>query len=233
MVKNKQNQQESSKESENVSESDGVKKPAVKKSEALWMMTFADLSFILMCFFVLLMGVQKTDKEKFDRVRDGLGGLVDKDKPKKNLATMKAKIERELKKKKLEKVAEVVLDEDGLAIEFKDKLIFKSGSARPSPKFIKVTKSIMRVVAKSPKRYKIAIEGHTDETGNDSRNWKLSSDRALALLNQFKIKHRVSPDRMKVAAFASTKPKVETKGKKGRALAAARAANRRVVIRLE
>ena len=124
MVKNKQNQQESSKESENVSESDGVKKPAVKKSEALWMMTFADLSFILMCFFVLLMGVQKTDKEKFDRVRDGLGGLVDKDKPKKNLATMKAKIEREIKKKKLEKVAEVVLDEDGLAIEFKDKLIF-------------------------------------------------------------------------------------------------------------
>ena len=39
------------------------KKIRVKKNEALWMLTFADLSFILMCFFALLLSMSKPNEK--------------------------------------------------------------------------------------------------------------------------------------------------------------------------
>lgn len=205
-----------------------------KKSEALWMMTFADLSFILMCFFALLLSMSTINAKKYDYVKGGF--VLKKDGPKRDLTAIKKYIEKAIKKNKLSRKASVKLDADGLAVEFKNKLLFSPGSAELNASFAKATRKVLAIIAKSDPSYAISIEGHTDDTkiGKRSRfrsNWELSSARSISLLGQFR-KRGVQPGRLRVIAYADTKPKVAVKDLSGKALQNARAQNRRVVVRL-
>ena len=216
-----------------------VKKPEAKKSEAVWMMTFSDLSFILMCFFALLLSFTKPNKHQFEAVRDGMVKSQQKTEPKKNrnLKVVAREIAKEIKKRKLGKVANVKLDSEGISVEFKDKFLFAPGSAEANNRFRRTSRELMNLIAKSPTKYQITIEGHTDDTPIGRRakyrsNWDLSAARGITLLNSFK-RLGVDQDRMRIIAYADTKPKVPIKGKLGNKLKAARSANRRVVIRIE
>ena len=111
-----------------------------QKSEALWLMTFADLSFILMCFFALLLSMSTLNNKKYDNVIEGFKPHQ-KVKKVRNLETLRRLIKKEIKRKNLQKAASVKLDSDGLAVEFKNKLLFSSGSATINPNFTKMTKS--------------------------------------------------------------------------------------------
>jgi chemotaxis protein MotB len=215
----------------------GVRKLKVKKSEALWLMTFSDLSILLMCFFVLLLSFSTFDKKKYDHVRSGMKTLAAK-KPDntETLETMAKKISKVVAAKKLDRVVEVQYDVDGLAIEFKDAMLFDVGSAAANPKTAKVMSQVMQVIAKAPGDYRLVFEGHTDDVPIGGQkfgsNWDLASARGITLLDSFK-QRGVAENRMSVLAYAHTRPKVPFKGLKGEALAKARAANRRVVIRIE
>jgi len=229
-----------------VSEKGLQKKSKIKKSEGLWLTSFADMSLILMSFFALQLSFSKPQVDKFDNVTSNMLAKKPPEKKKKkvqepvkenNLQTMQDELMVEIKKSKLEEVATVKLDAEGLAIEFKDKLLFSPGSAESNPNFAKVSDQVMGVIAKSPSRYKITIEGHTDDTpmgtrGKYKSNWELSAARGVTLLNQFKTRG-VQTDRMRVIAYAETRPKVPVTELTGPELDTARAANRRVVIRLE
>jgi chemotaxis protein MotB len=218
-----------------------IKKSKVKKSEALWLMTFSDLSFVLLCFFIMLLTFSEPKKDKYDQVATGLSAIQTDQQNKKNLKYMSEKIEKVIRDQKLEKMAEVTLDTNGLAIEFKNAALFSSGSARPNGQYKKVVGKVLKAIAQSPKRYKIKVEGHTDDERIRSKkyrsNWDLASARGIAILDQLKAK-KVSETRMSVVSYAHTKPKVPYLNKnktfkKGKALKFARAANRRVVIRIE
>ncbi|SMF32588.1 OmpA/MotB family protein [Pseudobacteriovorax antillogorgiicola] len=219
-------------------ELEGIKKAKTKKSEALWMMTFADLSFILMCFFALLISFSKPNKQKFDNVVNGMVQTPKyQTKKEDGLKELAQKIKKEIKKRKLEKSAQVKLDADGLAIELKDRLVFRPGSAKPSRSLQREASKVMKIISKSPEKYKITIEGHTDDTPlighrKYASNWDLSAARGISLLNHFAGKG-VQRSRMRVVAYADTKPKVAISGRKGEALRRARASNRRVVIRID
>ena len=202
------------------------------------MMTFADLSFILMCFFALLISFSKPNKQKFDNVVNGMVQTPKFQKKKENnLKELAQKIKKEIKKKKLQKSARVKLDADGLAIELKDRLLFRPGSANPSKSLEREAGKVLKIISKAPKKYKITIEGHTDDTPlighrKYKSNWDLSAARGISLLNLFARKGVVK-DRMRVVAYADTKPKIKVSGKVGDSLRRARAGNRRVVIRIE
>lgn len=220
-----------------MSDNNGIVKAKTKKSEALWMMTFADLSFILMCFFALLISFSKPNKHKFDNVVNGMVSKPKFQKTEGSLQQMAAKIKKEIKKKNLQQSAKVKLDSEGLAIEFKDKLLFKSGSARPSKAIGQQVGQVFKIIGKSSKSYKITIEGHTDDVplvGHKKyrSNWDLSAARGISLLNLFS-RSGVDKDRMRVVAYADTKPKVSVESKRGEELRQARSTNRRVVIRIE
>jgi chemotaxis protein MotB len=94
----------------------------------------------------------------------------------------------------------------------------------------------MGAIARAPGKYRLVFEGHTDDVpvrgGPFQSNWDLSAARGISLLESFK-KRGIEEDRMSVLAFAHTRPKVPFEGLKGKALQKARAANRRVVIRIE
>jgi chemotaxis protein MotB len=210
------------------------RKSKVKKGEGLWLMSFSDMSLILMSFFILQLAFSSPDRRKYDNLSSAIKKSDDK-KPE-NLQTISDKVRRVIKAKNLEKVAEVNYDVNGLAVEFKDKSLFSPGSSTPDPKTAPVVNEIMKVLAEAPPDYKLIFEGHTDDvpiSGMKYRsNWELSAARGIALLGDFKSRG-VGESRMSIRAYAQTRPKVSLNGLKGDTLKAARAANRRVVIRLE
>ncbi len=211
----------------------------VKKNEALWLLSFADLSMILISFFILMLSFTQIDKRKAELVVDAMRQNENSKTSQTsavNLVTISNHLEEILKKLKLDKNTEVTIDSTGVSIEFKDGVLFDFGSAEPNPRFRQTVNKVMDLIAKTPARYQLKIEGHTDDTpvsgGKYPSNWELSSARGIALLRQFEGRG-IESTRMAVVAYAHTRPKIATLHLKGEDLLRARSANRRVVIRIE
>lgn len=207
----------------------------VEKGEGLWLFSFSDMSMILLSFFVLMISTMKPVKEKFDIVKEG---FTQKRSPNADtLELLAKKIQHVIHQKGLDPMTGVSYDLDGLHIEFKDGILFKSGSAEANPHYRDVVNSVLKIIARVGSKYKMQIEGHTDDIplrpgGAFRSNWELSSARGFALMRSFN-EFGVDEDRISVIAFAHTRPKVKVEGLTGSALKAARAANRRVVIWIE
>ena len=220
------------------------KKSRVHKGEGLWLMSFSDMSLILMSFFVLQLAYSTPDKHKYDNLSTAIKEqqqTAKKDKDAKavaveNLKTLSEKIRRLIKEKKIDDVATVSEDLMGLSIEFRDQLIFNPGSSELNPSAKQKAGVVLKAIASAPGEYRLIFEGHTDDEpvgrGRYNSNWELSSARGIALVNAFKAQG-VSESRMTLHAYAQTRPKINPKGLSGEALLRARAINRRVVIRIE
>lgn len=210
-------------------------KKKFKKKEALWLLSFSDLSLVLMCFFVLLLSFSKIDRRKFENVQDNIVAKVKKTKQE-NLQTVYEKLKREVKRKKLTEKVSVDYGADGVEVEFKDGLLFKTGSASPNKHFEKTIAKVLNIIAKAPPKYHITLEGHTDDVpsrgGDYPSNWELSAARGHSLLKKLNSQG-VAENRMSILALAHTKPKVDYKKLNGPELKRARSANRRVVVRIE
>jgi len=61
-----------------------------------------------------------------------------------------------------------------------EKLLFQIGKSEVSPKGIEALKKLASVLEKNPD-IQILVEGHTDNTGGEKLNWKLSTQRALSI----------------------------------------------------
>ncbi len=212
-----------------------VRKRAGKKDEGLWLMSFSDMSLILMSFFILQLSFSTIDKKKVEVVTEAVKGEKF-DAKKDSLTAVSKRIQNEIKRLKLEKSAQVTIDTLGVVVEFKDGLLFSVGSSDSNQQFSAVVSQVMKVIASSPQIYHIKIEGHTDDVPIQSTkfasNWELSASRAISLMRQFESKG-VHQSRMSIQAFAQTKPKIATLGLTGAKLNQARSSNRRVVIRIE
>ncbi len=216
------------------------KKSKVEKGEGLWLMSFSDMSLILMSFFVLQLSYSQPDKRKYDNLNSSIQQQKETKKlnakAPDNLKTITQKVRQVIRDKHLEEVADVTYDVNGLAVEFRDGMLFKPGSAEPNSQSRLQVEQVLQAVASSPGNYRIVFEGHTDDVPVSSRtyssNWELSAARGIALLKSFR-RRGVAEGRMSVQAYAHIKPKVAYAGLKGDDLKIARGKNRRVVIRLE
>ena len=206
-----------------------------KKEDGLWLMSFSDMSMILISFFILQLSFSTMNQQKADIIREAIQSnkfAAKKD----SLTAVSTRIENEIKRLQIDKNATVKLDPTGITVEFKDGLLFSTGSADSNPQFTAVISQVMKVIASAPNLYKLKIEGHTDDVPIKSikyaSNWELSAARGISLMRMF-ASRGVEEQRMSVQAFAHTQPKRPVVGLSGADLDQARAANRRVVIRIE
>ena len=123
------------------------------------------------------------------------------------------------------------------AFEMPSAAFFDSGSAVLS----KSGQSILRNVADSLKTeeyktYQVTVEGHTDDTPIHTlqfpSNWELSTARASSVVH-YLLDQEIPAQRLRAAGYADTFPKAPNRDSTGKPIAANRAENRRVVIRLE
>ncbi len=124
-----------------------------------------------------------------------------------------------------------------LSFELSSTAMFDSGSAEIKPG-AEETLAALADKLKDPSYadYLVTVEGHTDDspvqTAQFPSNWELSTARAAAVVRFF-VGHGVRAEKLRVAGYADTYPKVPNRDEKGAPILANQAQNRRVVVRLE
>ncbi|MBT8400050.1 MAG: OmpA family protein [Rhodothermia bacterium] len=84
-------------------------------------------------------------------------------------------------------------------------ILFDTGSDRIQPESTPTLDEIGRMLADHPD-LRLAIEGHTDNVGDDAYNLELSKKRASAVVQYLVNEFGVSPDRLESEGFGETKP---------------------------
>jgi len=197
-----------------------------KQKESLWLISYADLTTNMMALFVLMLSMSQVSAQKFDAVAH----VVTRQRTD-SLDELKKQIDSQVENKGLQNSVVTELGMSGLMVEFLGGVLFESGSDELSDFATKEALPILQILQKTDRKYFLSFEGHTDDVGQDDLNWALSSARGVALLNKMR-ELNVSQERMSVAGFGSSRPKISVSGKTGSELERARAANRRVVIRV-
>ena len=118
---------------------------------------------------------------------------------------------------------QVVIEEGRLQIL--DKVYFRTNRAQIQPRSFPLLTNVAEVLVSHPDIDRVRVEGHTDSTGNDAYNLRLSRERA-ASVRDFLIEHGVDPNRLTAQGFGETRPLANNGSAEGRA------ANRRVEFNL-
>jgi chemotaxis protein MotB len=95
-------------------------------------------------------------------------------------------------------------------------LLFGSGSAQIDVQGRQTLRAVAVALLQEPEM-DILIEGHTDNSGSEDRNWSLSLDRALAVSKVLQA-NGLTPDRMTVAGRGAFAPVASNTTEAGRAL---------------
>jgi chemotaxis protein MotB len=206
-----------------------------------WLMTYADMITLLLCFFAVFMSVslhQKQEHRKIQVVRVieevpvqpdpvpvALPSIVP---PVLDQMATKEKIEPEKEKEKGDRIT--TLDMNSAAF-------FGSGSATLSEAGKSILLDVVGTLTTDQyKDYQITVEGHTDDspikTPQFPSNWELSTARASAVVHYF-LEQGIAAQRLRAAGYADSFPKAPNRDFEGKPIPENQAMNRRVVIKLE
>lgn len=113
-----------------------------------------------------------------------------------------------LKEMGLEKEVGVRLEERGVALDIKERVLFDTGKADLKPEAINVLNKLTTLFTRLP--YNITIEGHTDSrpinTLEFPSNWELSSARAARVVRYFTEQRGLDPKRFAAVGFGEFRP---------------------------
>lgn len=134
------------------------------------------------------------------------------------------KQEAELKARLRNSGAEVSRDGENLSINLPSGITFAVDSDRIDPDFYRTLDQIATVLIQYPET-RILIMGHTDSTGNDAHNQKLSERRAESVRKYF-VSQGVASNRTIAKGYGKNQPIASN------ATAEGRQANRRVEVKI-
>lgn len=209
--------------------------------ESNWLVSYADMMTLLCGFFIMLFSMAKIDSEKFEKVRESVSKQFGGQFQSQN-AEYARFLHQVIEKNGLEKDTSVRFGAEGVSLVFQSTTFFETLSAELSVDGSKMLEpfieEIIRIQTAEGKRFKVAVEGHTDSrrilSGPYPSNWELSSARAARVVRVF-IDRGFEPTRLLAIGYADTRPEPALEGR-GPAAApdesAAMDRNRRVVIRI-
>lgn len=202
---------------------------ATRDVEDPWLLSFADLVVNLLAFFVLLVSMATISFDTLEALPTAFDSAT-RDRP--TLRTLSTEVSELVEAEGL--VGRVVtrIDDEGLAIQIQDRIVFQSGVASLASEGRPLVTKIARLLERLPERYRVLVEGHTDDvpiaTAQFPSNWELSAARALEVRRELAAAG-VSDRRLSVKALADTEPLPRVDGE---GLELYRQKNRRVVIRV-
>jgi chemotaxis protein MotB len=227
-----------------------------EEEEATWLETFADMSMLLLTFFILLYSLSSLDKKVFNTylmsIKKALGGeikevqgvkislneeegiLLQEVKLRHQIIEQQSQVFSDFNlyytQKGIEGVVGAKFDKGKIIIALSGDVLFPPGKVTLTPKGKAVLKKLKDFLIMHCNE-KINIIGHTDDIppSPNSRfkdNWEISAMRALNVL-RFLASLGINPERMMATGLADTKPLVPNTSPKNRKR------NRRVEIILE
>ena len=218
-----------------------------------WLMTYADMITLLLCFFAVFLAIAIPDERKFEEAKqkvveqfagansDHLKGThslppTEIDTPPTSDVLFEA-LPSIVDRFDDNKDVEVEKGDRITTIEMNSAPFFPKGAAALSQEGVKVLGELQpSLMSEEYKDYTISVEGYTDDnpikTPQFPSNWELSTARAAAVVRTL-IDLGVPANRLRAVGFAESVPKVANRDEAGKPIEANQAQNRRVVIRLE
>ncbi|MBU0680694.1 MAG: OmpA family protein [Proteobacteria bacterium] len=209
---------------------------------APWVLTFADLMSLLLCFFILLFAMAELDVKKFTAVAQSLSGALGGGKviyiresgstgmDLQNPSFMKEsqqRMETEYYAAELRKDLDEEIKQQKLKVEDVGQVItihilqhgsFEPASATLNPAFLVTAKKIRDALVNIPGN--LTVAGHTDNqpiaTDRFLSNWELSGARAFSVINEL-LKDEVLPaTRFVLTGHADTHPRAPNDSEENR-----------------
>lgn len=109
-----------------------------------------------------------------------------------------------------------------LVVQMPEAILFDTAKSDLKPEGVEAVREMTHALASIPDR-RFQIAGHTDDRGSEDFNWKLSTARAMSVLNVMR-ESGMPPQRISVAGYAWFAPDAPNDTEAGRAL------NRRIEI---
>lgn len=199
-----------------------------------WLTTFADLSMLLLVFFVLLYSMSTLDTEKFSQTfssvtqalqgemqkistsritQEEAGVLIDQALMRRQIIESQRKVFAEVKALQTKKGVEGVISanfEDGvITIRVPGDVLFASGKVQLSPRGAKAVATLKNFFIRH-KDQNIKIVGYTDNVRPSSRsrfkdNWEVSALRAVNVLREL-LKMGLESTRLTATGLAYLNP---------------------------
>ena len=193
-----------------------------------WMVTFSDMTTLLLTFFVLLLSMASLDQRKIKEALGSLQGalgvleagrksemgkeeILSKmdfvQQIKKSQERMLSGLRNYIEQANLSSQISVVKTEKGISVRIMDSVLFAPGSAEILPSAYPILEKLAAMMIDSP--YNILVEGHTDDipirTEKFPSNWELSTARAVAVV-KFLISKGVKPEKLAATGYAQYHP---------------------------
>ncbi len=175
------------------------------EEESSWALSFSDMTTLLLCFFVMLIGISNIDVMKMEMMSQTFS--ESKRITMKELARL---VQDFINSKNLQQEVNVQLTTKGVEISFKDKLLFDIGKADLKDAALPILSEMSSLLNyKEIADRKISVEGHTDSVPIKSAvypsNWELSSARAASVVKHF-IAYKLNSKRFESIGYADTRP---------------------------
>lgn len=230
------------------------KRKKQKQGAPAWMVSWSDMTTLLLTFFIVMMSFAEIDGEDFYLVLSSFRGslgmmeggyslssgkLVEMGQNMKNLPSttqgrsLSLKLQKAVSVFKPEietKKVRVTEDERGLIITLASDSFFDPGSAALKNEMKPVLAKVGNILREIPNFTR--VEGHTDSnpisapgaTRGFSTNWELSGARGINVLRYLQEEEKVNPKQLSAVAFGEQRPLDTNNTPEGRAY------NRRVDI---
>ena len=202
-----------------------------------WLMSYADMITLLLCFFIIFVSVSEPRQEQISAITNEMAGKFGAI----QVATPFQETYQELQgiaqEHTLFRDLALQRSTQGLELELASGRFFQPNSAEFSPDVLQALTEMAATLKKIDfNTYHILVEGHTSDAKVDNpaypSNWEFSAARAARIV-RFLITQGIDPSSLKAVGYADTKPEVPNIDANGHAIFENRLRNERVVIKLE
>jgi chemotaxis protein MotB len=219
--------------------------PPVEEGAPMWIMTFADMVSLLLCFFILLLSFAKNDLNQFKTLMGSIQnafGVQVKRKEAEFAAFSPTQFERKeldmsqdnqqilgmmlqlksmlVEDPALKESARITAEKNGLVMRVPSQSLFQPGSATLRPDVSKVLDKVAAILKENT--FNLVIRANSDDRLPDTSpfpsNWELTSSRAAATLRHIVEKLEIPPSRIKAVGFADSLPLVPNNTAKNRSV---------------
>ena len=173
-----------------------------------WIFTYGDLVTLLLCFFILLFSMCRTDVEKSKQISESLKGMPPGSQFIFNGQSSNLdKASKELEQLEVPDDVSINASKAGVEVTFSKTVAFEQGSVSISEKAKKTLDKMLPIIGQLQNN--IEISGHTDESDSNKKypsSWELSVARA-SVIAAFLESKLIPVERIQVAGYGDSRPR--------------------------
>ena len=173
-----------------------------------WIFTYGDLVTLLLCFFILLFSMCRTDVEKSKQISESLKGMPPGSPFIFNGQSSNLdKASKELEQLEVPDDVSINASKAGVEVTFSKTVAFEQGSVSISEKAKKTLDKMLPIIGQLQNN--IEISGHTDESDSNKKypsSWELSVARASVIASFLESK-LIPVERIQVAGYGDSRPR--------------------------